>query len=216
MLDLRPGKFFMILLLFSVFSSLWGCGKTYKPQSYQLDAGEVRALFADHTVTSRNLNTRTVSISYYNPDGSVRQIRHDRQRTGSWRIEQNGQICLQMQSNKESCRVVRLDNDNVYRKYKSGKLGLQPIVIYDAPNAFVRGDRLKWQVKGNNKRPFKTAKDLAEIQYLLEKSGYSPGSIDGIWGPRSRDALLNYQRANEFPQTGYPDQEVFQHLSDRI
>src|SRR6056297_443933 len=208
MLNLRPEKFFMIFFLFFVFSNLWGCSKTYKPQSYQLDAGEVRALFADHTVTSRNLNTGTVSISYYSPDSSVRQIRNDRQRTGSWRVMQNGLICLQMQSNMESCRIVRLDNDNIYRKYKSGKLGLQPIIIYDAPNAFVRGDRLDWQMKANNKRPFKTATDLAEIQYMLDKAGYSPGPIDGIWGPRSRDALLNYQQANELPQTGYPDQEV--------
>lgn len=144
MLALRSGNFFMILLLVSVFGSLWGCGKTYKPQSYQLDAGEVRALFVDHTVTSRNLNTGTVSISYYDPDGSVRQIRNDRQRTGYWRVMQNGLICLQMQSNEESCRVVRLDRDNIYRKYKLSKVGLQAIVAYDAPDAFIRGDQLKW------------------------------------------------------------------------
>ncbi len=144
MLDLRPGKFFMILLLFCAFGSLWGCGRIYKPQSYQLDAGEVRALFVDHTVTSRNMNTGTVSISYYDHDGSVRQVRNDRQRTGYWRVMQNGLICLQMQSNKESCRVVRLDHDNVHRKYKSGKLGLQPIIIYEGPDAFVQGERLKW------------------------------------------------------------------------
>ena len=144
MLGLRPGKFFIILLVFSIFGGLWGCGKTYKPKSYQLNAGEVRTLFVDHTVTSRNLNTGTISISYYDPDGSVRQIRNDRQRTGYWRIEENGQICLQMQSNEESCRMIKLDSDNIYRKYKLSEVGLQAIVAYDAHDAFIRGDQLKW------------------------------------------------------------------------
>ncbi|MCB1755864.1 MAG: hypothetical protein KDJ38_10100 [Gammaproteobacteria bacterium] len=139
----HPKRFFLIALaMSSILGSLWGCTAIQRSPSHQLGAAEVRDLFVDHTVTSRNLNTGTKSVSYYDPDGTVRQIRSDRYRTGHWRIRKSGEICLQMERNQESCRFIKLDADNIYRKYRHGDSGLEPIIVYDAPDAFVRGERL--------------------------------------------------------------------------
>ncbi len=37
--------------------------------------------------------------------------------------------------------------------------------------------------------------DVAALQFLLAKRGYPPGSIDGLFGPVTRLAVVNYQRA---------------------
>jgi peptidoglycan hydrolase-like protein with peptidoglycan-binding domain len=37
--------------------------------------------------------------------------------------------------------------------------------------------------------------DVAALQFLLQRRGYSPGSFDGGFGPATRTALLNFQRA---------------------
>ena len=108
-------------------------------QATQFNGSEVRSLFKEKTVVSENINTGTLSISYYTKDGKVRQLRNDRVRTGTWRVQKNGQKCMQMQSRKESCRVVKLDTDNVYRKYKPDIFLPRPVVFY---HSFVSGNRL--------------------------------------------------------------------------
>jgi murein DD-endopeptidase MepM/ murein hydrolase activator NlpD len=37
--------------------------------------------------------------------------------------------------------------------------------------------------------------DVAALQFLLQRRGYSPGSVDGGFGDATRTALLNFQRA---------------------
>ncbi|HEX7777271.1 MAG TPA: peptidoglycan-binding protein [Parvibaculum sp.] len=44
--------------------------------------------------------------------------------------------------------------------------------------------------------------DLSRAQAMLMKLGYDPGSSDGLMGPRTRDAILAYQRAAGLDQTG--------------
>ncbi len=143
MFFLHAKRVLFLLAIVSLLSGLWGCARTYELRSHQLNAAEVEKLFLDHTVVSRNLNTDTISVSYYGSDGAVTQIRKDRLRTGHWRIKQNGEICMQMESNKESCRFIRLDGDHVYRKYRPTNSGLEPIIAYDAADAFVRGNQLQ-------------------------------------------------------------------------
>lgn len=45
-------------------------------------------------------------------------------------------------------------------------------------------------------------------QQALKDKGYDPGPIDGIQGPRTRAALLAYQRAENLPATGRADVET--------
>ncbi len=44
--------------------------------------------------------------------------------------------------------------------------------------------------------------DVMEIQALLKKIGYNPGEIDGIYGPRTRDAVIAFQRDNNLVPDG--------------
>ncbi len=37
--------------------------------------------------------------------------------------------------------------------------------------------------------------DVAALQFLLAKRGYSPGGVDGVYGPGTRAAVLRFQRA---------------------
>jgi len=53
---------------------------------------------------------------------------------------------------------------------------------------------------------------VEEIQILLEIYGYNPGKIDGILGPRTRNAIEKFQKDNKLPQTRYADKETWAKL----
>lgn len=46
------------------------------------------------------------------------------------------------------------------------------------------------------------AAEVARAQAMLIELGYDPGSSDGLMGPRTRDAILTYQRSAGLDQTG--------------
>ncbi len=88
-----------------------------------LGADELQQLFPGKTVESFNLRNNQVSLSYYDPNGTVRQLRKGKIRLGKWNIKENGRICLKMENERNKCRIVVLEQD-IYRKYvvkKSGK-----------------------------------------------------------------------------------------------
>jgi peptidoglycan hydrolase-like protein with peptidoglycan-binding domain len=41
-----------------------------------------------------------------------------------------------------------------------------------------------------------------QAQQALAARGYNPGPADGMWGERSRRAMMDFQRANNLPATG--------------
>jgi len=95
-------------------------------------ADEIHSLFAGKTVYARNVKTKTKSVSYYSPDGKVRQIRHGRKRTGIWFINDKGRMCLQMESAaKATCRVVVMGDDGVVRKYRRSQKRWKLSVVYE-------------------------------------------------------------------------------------
>jgi hypothetical protein len=53
---------------------------------------------------------------------------------------------------------------------------------------------------------------IREAQRALGELGYRPGPIDGVVGPRTREALARYQRAQKIPETGYLDAETMVRL----
>jgi hypothetical protein len=53
---------------------------------------------------------------------------------------------------------------------------------------------------------------IREAQRALGELGYRPGPIDGVVGPRTRDALARYQRSQKIPETGYLDAETMVRL----
>ncbi len=47
-----------------------------------------------------------------------------------------------------------------------------------------------------------------QVQQQLQSQGYDVGQVDGIWGQRSRQALMNFQRDQNMRATGQPDQQT--------
>lgn len=107
---------------------------SHMPQSFQpgrqLKANEVRQLFTDQTVTSKNLSTGVVSVSRYLANNRVQQQREGRQRLGTWRVLADGRICLRMETQKESCRWIRQEADGRYQKYRESHAFARPVVTY--------------------------------------------------------------------------------------
>ena len=54
-----------------------------------------------------------------------------------------------------------------------------------------------------------------EIQIRLDLLGFSPRGADGIFGPRTREAIAKMQEAAELPTTGYLDGAAMAYVEDR-
>lgn len=54
---------------------------------------------------------------------------------------------------------------------------------------------------------------VSDLQARLANSGYSPGSVDGIFGQGTADALKRFQKANGLTPTGEVDQKTMNLLS---
>jgi peptidoglycan hydrolase-like protein with peptidoglycan-binding domain len=54
--------------------------------------------------------------------------------------------------------------------------------------------------------------DVRQAQERLKELGYYEGAIDGIYGPKTAEAMREYQRAQGLPVTGTLDQETAQAL----
>ena len=57
--------------------------------------------------------------------------------------------------------------------------------------------------------------EIKQAQESLKTAGFSPGSIDGRLGPRTRQAIRAYQTRAGLPQTGVLDATTFQRLAPR-
>lgn len=51
-----------------------------------------------------------------------------------------------------------------------------------------------------------------QLQQALSQRGYDPGPIDGIFGQRTRQAVMDWQRANNMQATGRPDSQMLSSL----
>ncbi|MBX9634682.1 MAG: peptidoglycan-binding protein [Magnetospirillum sp.] len=47
-----------------------------------------------------------------------------------------------------------------------------------------------------------------QVQQQLQQQGYDVGQVDGKWGQKSRQALMNFQRDQNMKATGSPDQQT--------
>jgi peptidoglycan hydrolase-like protein with peptidoglycan-binding domain len=54
---------------------------------------------------------------------------------------------------------------------------------------------------------------MANVQQHLQQLGYYKGRVDGIWGPRSRQALSQFQRDKGMQATGQLDDSTMQALN---
>lgn len=47
-----------------------------------------------------------------------------------------------------------------------------------------------------------------QVQQQLQQQGYDVGQVDGKWGQKSRQALMNYQRDQNMQASGRPDPQT--------
>ena len=136
-------KFFYVSLLVLFLTA--GCAalsntsrKTSPPlPPGTLNAQEVTALFSDRTAESILYSNNRVSLTYYNPNGNVRQLQKGLKRDGVWRVRGDGRICLQFGPEREQCRIIVKEGEK-YVKYIVKKDGRHERVL--AYTSFIQGN----------------------------------------------------------------------------
>lgn len=73
---------------------------------------------------------------------------------------------------------------------------------------------LKWRKNRNTKNFFCHNESIKtkQIQSLLLNIGYNPGPIDGIYGPKTRRAILKFQNETNLPKSGKPSEYLLEIL----
>lgn len=108
---------------------LSGCQVKPEQQAVtKLSAEEANALFTGKTVESFNLVSGSTSFTYYFPDGRVEQERFWKKRTGQWKINEQGEMCLAMEGKPFSCRSIFREGDRYY-KYRLSQDGENEKII---------------------------------------------------------------------------------------
>uniref|UniRef100_UPI0022EA663B peptidoglycan-binding domain-containing protein n=1 Tax=Falsiroseomonas oryzae TaxID=2766473 RepID=UPI0022EA663B len=54
--------------------------------------------------------------------------------------------------------------------------------------------------------------ETRELQRALSQRGFDPGPADGVYGARTRQAVMDYQRQNNMNATGRPDRQMLSDL----
>ena len=54
--------------------------------------------------------------------------------------------------------------------------------------------------------------EVQQVQQALDKGGFKTGPTDGRWGPRSEDALKQFQQSRQIPANGELDRQTFADL----
>ena len=70
---------------------------------------------------------------------------------------------------------------------------------------------LTW-ARGESAQPQMSQAEVRQVQERLKELGYYEGDIDGIYGPKTAEAMRAYQQAQGLPVTGALDQETAQAL----
>lgn len=94
-----------------------------------LSSSQLVTLFTDKTVHSTTVAQGRKSVSYYAPNGKIRQLQNGIIRLGHWRVIDNGRICLQMENLPEKCRIVVAENKG-YTKYIVRKNGAHQASVF--------------------------------------------------------------------------------------
>lgn len=79
--------------------------------------------------------------------------------------------------------------------------------IWERPETRVPG------VTDNSRRGSAGSASTRQAQQALASRGFNPGPADGIWGDRSRQATMDFQRANNLPTTGQLDSQTMSALN---
>lgn len=93
-----------------------------EPPREKLKKEEIIKIFADRTVLSKTVRKGRVSLTYYNPDGTLEVTRNGQNYPGTWRVTERDRMCLKLRNSKEKCRIIVKQGDT-YSKYIVKKNG---------------------------------------------------------------------------------------------
>ncbi len=65
-----------------------------------------------------------------------------------------------------------------------------------------------------SEQPVQQISTVRTVQQLLTDAGYSPGPADGIYGPKTRTAIIAYQRKIGLPHDGRISQKLIASLQE--
>jgi hypothetical protein len=65
---------------------------------------------------------------------------------------------------------------------------------------------------GGQRAAPQASEQVRQAQMELDRSGFDPGPTDGVWGPQTRSAVMDFQRANTMEATGQLDTRTLQAL----
>ncbi|MDJ0739686.1 MAG: hypothetical protein QNJ91_08210 [Gammaproteobacteria bacterium] len=124
----------------TALSLLTACQTTpWRGGDGQLPRDEVVRLFVGNTVESFNLNTRLTSFTYYDPNGTALQERLWQRRKGTWRVRDDGQICLAFGKRQAKCRHIVRSGGRYFKERTDSAGKRERIVRY---RYFVAGNSL--------------------------------------------------------------------------
>jgi hypothetical protein len=82
-----------------------------------LGAEEVKQLISGKTVEAENSSKATSSVTYFDPDGTFRQLLEDKPEKGTWSVNDNGYLCTNREGWGSSCRKISKEGE-VWKLYK--------------------------------------------------------------------------------------------------
>jgi peptidoglycan hydrolase-like protein with peptidoglycan-binding domain len=64
--------------------------------------------------------------------------------------------------------------------------------------------------------PAQAQPTVKDVQVALKNAGYDPGKIDGIMGPKTREAIMAFQKTHSLKLTGKADEATWALLKDYL
>lgn len=68
------------------------------------------------------------------------------------------------------------------------------------------------ELQAANIAPARAARVVSDIQAGLGALGYASGPVDGVMGPRTAEAIRQYQMRHEIPVDGRASRELVRHI----
>lgn len=82
-----------------------------------LGAEEIKQLISGKTVEAENPRRATSSVTYFDADGTFRQLLEGKPEKGTWSVRDDGYLCTSREAWGSSCRKISREGD-VWKLYK--------------------------------------------------------------------------------------------------
>ncbi len=116
-------------------------------------------------------------------------------------------------SARQSDVASRIDADTVAKLDKE-IADFEPKPLVESANAVKSPDGGWGDAEQGRQATLDPAALIRTAQSKLVQLGYNVGQVDGQMGPKTREAVRSFQRANALPQTGEVDAQLLQRLQD--